>query len=842
MASYILSFSDQNATLETVGGKGMSLSKLSQAGLPVPVGFHVCTNAYRRFVDQNGIQAQIMKALKEVDASDPLALEAVSRAIAGFFDTRQMPDEIAGEIGAAYARLNGVPVAVRSSATAEDLPEASFAGQQDTFLNVHGPEAVLEAVKKCWASLWTARAIAYRSRQEIGIGAVAQAVVVQEMVLADAAGVMFTANPVTGKRDEIMVTAAWGLGEALVSGAVTPDTWTLAKKTGKIIRREIARKMVMTIRTESGTREAAVPEAKMAKAVLSNSQTAGLARLGLKIETLYRMPMDIEWALSANQLSIVQARPITALPEILDWPLPHPKAMLARGSFAEFVPEPVSTLFATLAIPIARKTTARLMNMIGQNDEISYLMEVLNDYVYIGFVFSPKMIWSMMKASVKMIGPIIKNTGQRAEEARAMLVAVATKWQARDLLEHSAADVLSGVEEIFTETALYYNMAQSGTIPVAMGSEMSFGAFYNLLVRRKEDPIAEAFLFGTENHAMRMEKALHNLATWLGSQPMLAEHVKVSPAAEIAREIIADQPWQEFSTRFKAILDEYGHAIYDLDFAKPTPADDPTPMIESIKMYLTGKNDPHERQRTAVELGEKASERICKRLDPLRRKYFLKLLKWAQETAPMRENSIADLGLGHPQIRRMLGELGRRFTAGGAITRAEDIFWLEAAEAGELAKRIDAGQALENFSERVEKRKTKWQAMRRIIPPNTLPRVRWLAWFYADNEQSGKQIKGFAASAGIVRGRACVMLGPEDFGRLETGDILVTGITTPAWTPLFARAAGIVTDIGGPLSHSSIVAREYGIPAVLATGVATRRIKNGQMVTVDGTKGMVTME
>ncbi len=842
MASYILSFSDQNATLETVGGKGMSLSKLSRAGLPVPGGFHVCTDAYRCFVDQNGIQSQIMEALKNVDASDPLALEPVSRAIAGFFGAGQIPAEIAEEIRAAYAMLNGVPVAVRSSATAEDLPEASFAGQQDTFLNVDGPEAVLDAVKKCWASLWTARAIAYRSRQGIGIGAVAQAVVVQKMVFAEAAGVMFTANPVTGKRDEILVTAAWGLGEALVAGAVTPDTLTLAKKTGKIIRREIAQKMVMTIRMESGTREAAVPDAKKAKAVLSNLQAAELARLGLEIEKLYGIPMDIEWTLLDNRFAIVQARPITALPEVLDWPLPHPKAMLARGSFAEFVPEPVSTLFATLAIPIARKTTARLMNMIGQNDEISYLMEVLNDYVYIGFVFSPRMIWSMMKASVKMIGPIIKNTGQRAIEARATLVAVAAKWQVRDLMELSAADMLSGVEEIFTETAQYYNMAQSGTIPVAMGSEMSFGAFYNLLVRRKQDPLAEAFLFGTENHAMRMEKELHNLAIWLGSQPGLAEHVKDSPAADLAREIIAGQPWEEFSARFRAILDEYGHAIYDLDFAKPTPAEEPTPMIESIKVYLAGKNDPHERQRAALEMGEKASERICKRLDPLRRKYFLKLLKWAQETAPMRENSIADLGLGHPQIRRMLGELGRRFTAGGAITRAEDVYWLEAGEAAELAVRIDQGRAMENFSGRVEERKTKWQTMRRIIPPNTLPRVRWLAWFFADNEQSGKQIKGFGASAGIVKGRACVMLGPEDFGRLEAGDILVTGITTPAWTPLFARAAGIVTDIGGPLSHSSIVAREYGIPAVLATGVATRRIKNGQMVTVDGTKGTVTIE
>jgi pyruvate,water dikinase len=212
----------------------------------------------------------------------------------------------------------------------------------------------------------------------------------------------------------------------------------------------------------------------------------------------------------------------------------------------------------------------------------------------------------------------------------------------------------------------------------------------------------------------------------------------------------------------------------------------------------------------------------------------------AQDTAPLRENSIADMGLGHPQIRRMLGELGKRLSAGGAIACTEDIYWLEAQEVGAMATHLERGEALKDYSTAIESRKAKWEAMRHIIPPTTLPRVSWMTRFFPSNEGGGNTIKGFAASAGKVTARACVMLGPEDFDKMQHGDVIVAGITTPAWTPLFARASAIVTDIGGPLSHSSIVAREYGIPAVLATGVATRRVKDGQMITVDGGAGIVS--
>jgi rifampicin phosphotransferase len=351
-------------------------------------------------------------------------------------------------------------------------------------------------------------------------------------------------------------------------------------------------------------------------------------------------------------------------------------------------------------------------------------------------------------------------------------------------------------------------------------------------------------VFGSENQAVRAEKSLFDLAAWAKELPGLAEALLKKPADEISRALTATAdgaPWDEFCSRLRAHLAQFGHAIFDLDFAKPVPADDPTPLVETLKTYLSGGGNPYERQRAALDRRKQAAEAIAKRLDPLRRKYFLKLLKWAQDTAPLREDSIADLGLGYPQLRKVLGELGRRLAAQGAIADAEDVYWLEVQEADELAAALEQGKPLADHSGTIAGRKAQWQAMRRISPPNTLPQKSWMSRFYPSEGQTGNTLKGFGASTGKVAAPACVMLGPEDFGKLRPGDVIVAGITTPAWTPLFARASAIVTDIGGPLSHSSIVAREYGIPAVLGTGVATKRIHTGQTITVDGSAGTVTL-
>lgn len=327
---YTLALTDLRATLAIVGGKGASLARLANAGLPVPDGFHVTTAAYRTFVAANELQPGILAALTQVDASQPTTIATASRTIHDLFANAPMPAVMAEAISNAYLALNrkhrpehsegseinshNLAVAVRSSATAEDLPDLSFAGQQETYLNLEGIAAVQEAVKRCWASLWTPRAIDYRMRHKIDHASVALAVVVQRLVRADAAGILFTANPVNGARNQIVINAAWGLGEAIVGGAVTPDTFIVDTTTGRIIEKEIADKQVMTVLVDRGTEERSVPTHLRRVSVLNDNQVIELARLGRQIEKMYRVPMDIEWTLAENKFAIVQARPITALP------------------------------------------------------------------------------------------------------------------------------------------------------------------------------------------------------------------------------------------------------------------------------------------------------------------------------------------------------------------------------------------------------------------------------------------------------------------------------------------------------------------------------------------------
>jgi len=248
-----------------------------------------------------------------------------------------------------------------------------------------------------------------------------------------------------------------------------------------------------------------------------------------------------------------------------------------------------------------------------------------------------------------------------------------------------------------------------------------------------------------------------------------------------------------------------------------------------------------ERQQAQVEQHMRA-QAISQKLDPLRRKWSTRLLQWAQECAPDRENSIADIGIGYPQIRRLLAELGRRLAPGGAISQPEDIYWLEAQEADALAAALERGEALASHSEQVEQRKALWQRERSVVPPISIPEKFALAELLVHDNPEGNPLKGYAASTGKVTAPACILRGPDDFGNMRPGDVIVAVTTTPAWTPLFGMASAVVTDIGGPLSHGSIVAREYGIPAVMATGVASKRIQNRQMITVDGSARIVTLQ
>ncbi|HYQ82813.1 MAG TPA: PEP/pyruvate-binding domain-containing protein, partial [Rubrobacter sp.] len=360
------------------GGKGANLGELSHAGLPVPPGFVVTTTAYDAFVEANGIGDAIVGRALVTRTDDPAGFEEVAEGISALFSGGKVPEAMADEIRAAYQELSEdgeMPVAVRSSATAEDLPGMSFAGQQETYLNVRGAEALLDRVKNCWASLWTARAMAYRARQGVDPATVSLAAVVQKMVESEAAGVMFTANPANGRRDQATISAAWGLGESVVSGSVTPDSIVVEKGSGRVLSRETASKEVMTVYIEGGTAERPVPDALHRQPVLNDEAVATLTRYGATIEELYETPQDIEWALGDGEFFVVQARPITALPEpttdpSTNWSVPDPKGLYVRASIVEQMPDPLSPLFADLAYGSVTRSLRKLMNELLGSDTL----------------------------------------------------------------------------------------------------------------------------------------------------------------------------------------------------------------------------------------------------------------------------------------------------------------------------------------------------------------------------------------------------------------------------------------------------------------------------------------
>jgi pyruvate,water dikinase len=522
--------------------------------------------------------------------------------------------------------------------------------------------------------------------------------------------------------------------------------------------------------------------------------------------------------------------------------------MYMRNNIVELMPDPLTPLFATLGRRIINVEMGRLLNTFFGKPGIApeELIVTVNDYAYYNGAFTFGQIVRILWGSVGIMKRMFTGTEQRWRDAHSRYVAAEECWQAVDWCVLPAPDILDGVAELFGEAIAYYGASVSGVIPGAWISESLFTVAYERLIKRRDDPAAMVYLLGFDSSPILGEKALYDLAEWTRTHSALAAHLSRTPAARLAEQLVAVVPvsgWDAWRDRFLAYLQKYGATIYDLDFAKPTPADDPVPLLEAFKMFLDGRgSDPHARQRAAVERRERATQAILNRLKGLRLRVFRKTLALAQKYAPLRESSLADIGLGYPLLRRMLLEIGQRLVRSGVIKEAADIFWLVEEDIRQAIDMLAQSKSVPDWTERVRHRKAVWRAEKRVIPPVSLPDVKGLGTKLLPKraqKQARGLIKGIPCSAGSVDAIARVLYGPEDFGEMRPGDVLVAAITTPAWTPLFAMASAIVTDVGGPLSHGSIVAREYGIPAVLGTEVATRRIKTGDRVHVDGDRGLV---
>ena len=904
-----------NDNLETVGGKGRSLAQMTRAGFDVPAGFLLSTAAYRDFVADNKLGARILELARPEIIDGRASFASASRSIQALITGCELPAALKAELAAAYQAFPGddPAVAVRSSANAEDLPGLSFAGQQETYLNVSGPEALIEAVRNCWASLWTTQAISYRNEMGIESSAVAMAVVVQIMVPADVAGILFTANPATGERGEMIVNASFGLGEAVVGGQVTPDTFivdtsTLTAKETMIGAKE--RKIVSN--GNQGTRLVAVDEAERDASSLPKELLTELARLATRVEQHFGgQPQDIEWAAADGKLWLLQSRPITNLPpQPIDvaWEAPPGIFGLVRRQIVENIPDPTSPLFDELYIHgglaykkggrsnyttlhgfafqiagTAAETTDEEFraNLKRRRDEAAETPEVKAqeagdlDLFLASLSDDERARFDAMAAergsdnlahaitmpesdnpTFTAFHKTFTNDRQHKdfwERALPELVSATQKWEATDLASADDQALLDGIAELALAEGWYWASNGGHTFGVAKSVDDQLQCFLREALPDHHFTSGQ-FLSGFKSRIMQANDDMFEIATRIKAAPALCEVVIATPARRLMtvlrqrRDTGDTGDTGEVLQAIDAYLATYGHQGYSLDFFEPTQQEDPSAMFVTLKnMVQRPDYDPARHEAQATRKREQALEEIRELLPPFQYWQFRYRMWFAFKYYPMREESSFVLGTAWPVLRRMAAELGRRLVDVGTLAEPSDLYFLTSDEIKPALAAREIGKAMPGYLALTAARRELREARKRLHPPGTIPEeasenpgVKFKETQFK-NDDSSDTLRGIPVSPGTVTAPASRILNAQEFDRMQPGSILVCPMTSPAWTQLFAHAVGLVTDIGGILGHGSIVAREYGIPAVVGTGNVTRRVESGQTLAVDGDAGTVAI-
>ena len=823
--------------LPIAGGKGANLGELILAGFPVPEGFVITTEAY--------VAAASAAA---VDPSDPAG--ARRRLVEG-----AMPPAVATAIRGAYRALGG-QVAVRSSATAEDLPEASFAGQQDTILDVEGEDALDVAVRRCWASLWNERAVSYRTTHAVDERALRLAVVVQRMVPARVAGVLFTADPITGRRRRAAIDAVRGLGEQLVSGAVNPDHYLVDTSTLAVVERR--------------------------GDILDDIRLRELAKIGARIEAHFGKPQDIEWAIDSSKLWIVQSRDITTL-----YPIPatapdperdlraYLSVNVAQGVLQPFTPMGIQTfrlIGAALASAIGRPVTDPAAGPSVIADAGMRLWIDLTGVLRNSTTREiPVRVFSVMEArSSGVVARLLDDPrlaprrGSRLRSAATILRAVAhvgvPPWVIRAIVrpERTRDQVLRDVDALITrdpgplttaaERLDAFERLIITTLPRMFPRLVAIAAAglvsYNLAARllrgvASEDEMRTVLRGLPFNPTTEMDLELWAIARRTRDDPpsraALADRPPVELSADFRRRALPPPLQRELET----FLTRYGHrAIAEIDLGLPRWSDDPSHLLGAIANYQrldAAALAPDEQFARGAREADATIDKMLSRIHGPRRFLARKFLRRVRALAGVREAPKFNIVRVFAHGRAILAPVGAALAADRRIAAADDIWFLTLPD----ARRALTG---EDMRARVAERRAEYrrEERRRHVPRVLLSDGTDAEAAFASPAADGA-ISGTPASPGIARGVAHVMLSPAG-ARLEPGEVLVAPATDPGWTPLFLTASALVMEMGGMMSHGAVVAREYGIPAVVGVPEATTRIATGQHVVVDGSAGTVALE
>ena len=842
----VMALDDPGAAPGIVGGKGASLARLARAAFRVPPGFHVTTSAYLDFIGRGGLREQVLAAMSAVDVSDAATFGVAAARVGELFAVQPVPAPTAAAIAGAYARLgDDVPVAVRSSATLEDLPGMSAAGQHDTYLNVRGEAAVLDAVRRCWASLWSARAIGYRARRGVEPGEVSIAVVVQQLVPADAAGVMFTVDPLDGARDTVVISANWGLGESVVAGDVTPDVAVVDRASGTLVTYRVGSKEMMTVPDGTATRAAGTPAGLRSAAVLSPAQAGELARVGLAIEKLYDEPADIEWALAAGELSVVQARPVTvpAAGRGEQWNDSLTGDYLwSNGNLGEAFPAVttpatwsfIELLMTRMLFPPSLpgyRGYGRIGGRFYANVSMSISLEALAG-------ISPRRF-------AALFGPVLGKLPPIEEIPRPRL----PRWKVARLMVPAAVAVLRRVRASQKRMPQFLADAPGRCERLRAEIEQATDAtvlasLWSQEVRPLLEEASGMLAAAVSAHGTALLSGPRKLATLVGEADS-ALLLSGQQAGDISLASLGPVTGLTRLARGEIDRDtftrQYGHrGPHEVELSIPRPAEDPAWIDSQVAALHDTARDADTLLADQQAARAAAWERLA-RQDPKQaaaaRKIIARWVRVARDREAARSEVVRSAWVARTWVRR----------AGQLTGHGDDLFFLELPEIVGLLRGDPAplGQ--------VPARRAAYQTYQALPPYPALIRgrfdpVRWAADpnrrsdYYDERAQTAEPddaITGFPGAAGVVEGTARVLRAPEDAALLGDGEVLVTTVTNIGWTPLFPRAAAVVTDVGAPLSHAAIVARELGIPAVVGCGNATMLLHSGDRVRVDGSRGTV---
>jgi pyruvate,water dikinase len=862
--AYTLSFHDLDSNdIALAGGKGANLGEMTAAGFPVPPGFVLTTDAYRAFVQTHGLQQPIVDLARTVSTDDPQSSEAASAQIRQLFMGAAMPNQLADELLETWAGFGETAVAVRSSATAEDLLDASFAGQQETFLNIQSNDMLLDAVKRCWASLWTARAITYRLKQGIAPDEVSLAVVVQKQIASEVSGVAFSLNPNNNDYDEAVINSNFGLGESIVSGQVTPDNFVVNKVTSEVVEKQLANKdYVLVSKAGGGMVEKTLDDPNAAS--LTDAQVQAVTELVTKVEAHYNLPMDIEWAYEDGELYLLQARPITTY-------VPLPEMMITKPGAEKYLyldlivltqgfQESLSVLgneiwgkmleaikgnqgmfdagmgggviniegrqylnLSNLMAGFGKGIAARAISAYDDPTRDAIATLDLESYIPAETPTAMRgMKWRAAKAAGPMIGSFVSGMFNQNKAEKTYLAQFEREVAASKQLATQDIPFSSLVEQLNALFAGQMNTIMGVMGPAIIGRTRMSRLFKNDDV---EDLLVALNIDLNGNPTSEMGHLMFELAKY-------PEVQETATGEEFADKLANGEFSAEFQQAFDHYMDKFGcRGIREIDIATERAHENVPAFFNQLKAM-----DIHN------DVLEKSAQRRQDAYDQL-----LALANQKGKGNFFKKQSALHYNLGYREMpkyffivtldlmRQRALQLGKQFVAQGRLDDKKQVFDL-------------------NVSQLTQAQQNSTLDLRAIIAKNLAPREKQAQvnnWPRIMNSRGRiiraprkaakeGELTGQPIAPGVVRGIANVLKSPYE-KPLNKGEILVTRATDPGWTPLFMNASGVVLEVGGALQHGGVIAREYGLPCVSGVEHAINNIPDGAMIEVDGSNGIIRM-